>query len=410
MYKNIQNCRISNSNSLTTVLDLGNQYLSGIFPSTKNQEVEKSPLELVFCNDSGLLQLRHTYSLSKMYGENYGYRSGLNQSMVNHLNNKIKSLEGMVKINKSDLIIDIGSNDATSLKAYDNDALKIGVDPTAGKFKEYYTDDIELIEDFFPSESLSFFSKNKKAKIITSLAMFYDLEDPISFANGIKENLDTDGIWHFEQSYMPSMLRTNSYDTVCHEHLEYYSLKNILYILKEVDLKIIDVQLNDINGGSFAVTATHLNSKKYLCNNSYIDWLISQEEKMKIDSLEPFREFKQRVEEHKNSLRDLIHRLRSDGKTIFGYGASTKGNVLLQYCNFSSDDIEYIAEVNEDKFGCFTPGSKIPIISESEAKRMQPDYFLVLPWHFRNSIIRREKEFLLKGGNFIFPLPFIQIY
>ena len=410
MYKNIQNCRISNSNSLTTVLDLGNQYLSGIFPSTKNQEVEKSPLELVFCNDSGLLQLRHTYSLSKMYGENYGYRSGLNQSMVNHLNNKIKSLEGMVKINKSDLIIDIGSNDATSLKAYDNDALKIGVDPTAGKFKEYYTDDIELIEDFFPSESLSFFSKNKKAKIITSLAMFYDLEDPISFANGIKENLDTDGIWHFEQSYMPSMLRTNSYDTVCHEHLEYYSLKNILYILKEVDLKIIDVQLNDINGGSFAVTATHLNSKKYLCNNSYIDWLISQEEKMKIDYLEPFREFKQRVEEHKNSLRDLIHRLRSDGKTIFGYGASTKGNVLLQYCNFSSDDIEYIAEVNEDKFGCFTPGSKIPIISESEAKRMQPDYFLVLPWHFRNSIIRREKEFLLKGGNFIFPLPFIQIY
>lgn len=410
MYRNIQHCRISNSNSLTTVLDLGNQYLSGIFPSSRDQKVEKSPLELVFCNDSGLLQLRHTYSLSEMYGENYGYRSGLNQSMVNHLNNKIKSLERMVKINKSDLIIDIGSNDATSLKAYSNDALKIGIDPTAGKFKQYYTDDIELIEDFFPTDSLSLLSNNKKAKIITSLAMFYDLEDPISFANAIKENLDADGIWHFEQSYMPSMLRSNAYDTICHEHLEYYSLKNILYILKEVDLKIVDVQLNDINGGSFAITATHLNSKKYLCNNSYIDWLLSQEEKMKINSLEPFLEFKQRVEEHKDSLRDLIHRLRSDGKTIFGYGASTKGNVLLQYCNFSADDIEFIAEVNEEKFGCFTPGTKIPIISESEAKKMQPDYFLVLPWHFRNSIISRENEFLLKGGNFIFPLPFIQIY
>ena len=410
MFKEIKNCRISNSNNLTTVLDLGNQNLSGIFPSSKSQIVEKSPLELVFCNDSGLLQLRHTYSLNEMYGENYGYRSGLNQSMVDHLTAKVNSLEKIVSIGDSDMIIDIGSNDATTLKAYNNKASKIGIDPSAGKFKKYYTNDIILIEDFFPTDILLNFSNNKKAKIITSIAMFYDLEDPVYFAKSIKESLHPMGIWHFEQSYMPSMLRTTSYDTICHEHLEYYSLRNIIDILDKSDLKIINVHLNDINGGSFAITATHTNSKYYDCNKTYIDWLLYEEEKMKINTLEPFIEFRRKVENHRESLRQLIYKLKNDGKTIFGYGASTKGNVLLQYCNFTTNEISFIAEVNENKFNCYTPGTNIPIISEAEAKSMNPDYFLVLPWHFKNSIISREKEFLLNGGNFIFPLPYIQIY
>ncbi len=410
MFKKIKNCRISSSQNLVSVLDLGNQHLSGIFPSSSTKVVEKSPLELVFCKDSGLLQLNHTYSLSEMYGQNYGYRSGLNASMVNHLTKKINTLEKLIEINKGDIIIDIGSNDATSLKAYNNDAIKIGIDPTAGKFKEFYSKEIKLVEDFFPSPKIDIFLKSKKAKIITSIAMFYDLEDPIAFAKSIKETLDDNGIWHFEQSYLPSMLRTNSYDTICHEHLEYYSLNNIVDILNRCDLKIIDIQLNDINGGSFAVSATHTHSSKYRQNTAYIDWLLNEESKMNIGTLEPLIEFKERVIKHRDSLRDLIFRLKNDGKKIFGYGASTKGNVLLQYCNFSNNEIEYIAEVNPGKYGCYTPGTKIPIISEDEAKEMKPDYFLVLPWHFKSSIIKREEKFLSNGGNFIFPLPFIEIY
>ena len=409
MYREIEHCRMSKSNNLINILNLGEHSISGIFPRDKNQKVDTAPLELLWCPDSGLLQLKHTYSLEQMYGLEYGYRSALNQSMVKHLMNKVKLLEKQVNVKSSDMIIDIGSNDGTTLKAYSNNAKKVGIDPTGIKFKKYYTDDVILIDDFFPTPKLNLLFPNKKAKIITSIAMFYDLEDPVSFVESIAEVLDKDGIWHFEQSYLPSMLRQNAYDTVCHEHLEYYSLHNIIKILSSCKLKVLDIQINDINGGSFAVTTTHSNSKTLKQNHAIINWMLEEEDKMGLHTEKPYREFEKRVLAHKNSLKDLVDKLIEDGKKIFGYGASTKGNVLLQYCGFSENEIQYIAEINEDKFGCFTPGTHIPIISESEAKKMKPDYFLVLPWHFRNNIIQRERDFLLNGGKFIFPLPFIEI-
>ena len=235
------------------------------------------------------------------------------------------------------------------------------------------------------------------------------MDSPVDFARQVETILADDGIWHFEQSYLPSMLRLNSYDTVCHEHLEYYSLTVIKSILDTAGFRLIDVMMNSVNGGSFAVTAAKRSNKSLRANAPVIDWLLEQEERMGLATPRPYRDFEERVFRHREDLRRLIGNLRDDGKTVFGYGASTKGNVVLQFCGFTENDITAIAEVNPDKFGSYTPGTGIPIISEAEARAMKPDYFLVLPWHFKESILRREKEYLAAGGKMIFPFPEIEI-
>jgi len=408
MYSEISKCRICRSPNLITVLSLGEQSLTGVFPKHSTDTVSSGPLDLVWCTHCGLLQLKQSYALSEMYGDNYGYRSGLNISMVRHLTNKIKTLENLVKLSESDLVVDIGSNDATSLKAYTTRCKKLGIDPTGIKFKEYYTADIDLIPNFFSADVFTKKYPDTKAKIVTSIAMFYDLEDPTAFVKDIEVILSDSGIWHFEQSYMPSMLRSNAYDTVCHEHLEFYSFKVIKNLLERCGLRVIDVQMNAINGGSFAVTACKKNAP-YRSNHPVIEWMLRQEDDMRIDTPKPYRNFEEKVFLHRKNLLELIEALISDGKIIFGYGASTKGNVLLQFCGLTSKHIPYIADVNKDKFGCFTPGTHIPIISEDEARAMKPDYFLVFPWHFKHSILERERDFIANGGKFIFPLPEIEI-
>jgi hypothetical protein len=408
-YHEIKGCRISQSPHLITVLDLGVQALTGVFPKKPDDKITEGPLELVWCPESGLLQLKHSYEPDEMYGENYGYRSGLNQSMVNHLTEKVRYLERMVALNPGDVVLDIGSNDATTLKAYSSKEIKrLGIDPTGKKFASFYPSEIRLVPDFFSSDAYRS-AESKPAKIITSIAMFYDLESPIDFAKQIESVLAPDGIWHFEQSYMPSMLRTNSYDTICHEHLEYYSLGVVRKILEASGLKIVDVVMNAVNGGSFAVTAAKISNKDIKQNHAVIDWMLDQEDRMGLSTPRPYREFEERVFRHREDLRRLIHALNADGKKILGYGASTKGNVTLQFCGLTNEDIPAIAEVNTEKYGCFTPGTHIPIVSEEDARAMNPDYFLVLPWHFKDGILRREKEFLANGGKFIFPFPEIEI-
>ena len=408
-YTEIDACRVSKSKNLVPVLSLGIQALTGVFPKSAAEAVTRGPLDLVWCPDGGLLQLKHSYAASEMYGDNYGYRSGLNQSMVDHLTNKVRFLERLVKLTAGDVILDIGSNDATTLKAYSLPGLKlIGIDPTGKKFSHYYPEDIQLVPDFFSAAAYNSL-KVERAKLITSIAMFYDLEDPIQFAREVEQVLTDDGLWHFEQSYMPSMLRTNSYDTICHEHIEYYSLGAVKRILDAADLKVVDVEMNNINGGSFAVTAAKKSNVSVKVNVAVINWLLEQEDRMGLNTPKPFRDFEERVFRHREDLVRLIRALTADGKKVFGYGASTKGNVTLQFCGFTAADIPFIAEVNEEKFGRVTPGSHIPIISETEARAMQPDYFLVLPWHFKEGILRRERDFISNGGKFIFPFPEIEI-
>jgi hypothetical protein len=285
---------------------------------------------------------------------------------------------------------------------------RIGIDPTGKKFQNYYPSEIKLVADFFSKDAYESIT-SKKAKIITSIAMFYDLENPINFAKDIEAVLADDGVWHFEQSYMPSMLRLNSYDTICHEHIEYYSLSVVKYILEEAGLKVVDVIMNNINGGSFAVTATKKSCKTIKPNLPVINWLLEQEDKMGLSTPRPYRDFEERVFRHRDDLSRLVKTLVGDGKKVLGYGASTKGNVVLQFCGLTTSEIPAIAEVNPEKFGKVTPGTHIPIISEMEAKAQNPDYFLVLPWHFKDGILRREKEYLANGGKFIFPFPEIEI-
>jgi hypothetical protein len=408
-YRELDRCRVSGSKNLVSVLNLGHQVLTGVFPKEPNAAITSGPLELVWCSDGGLLQLRHSYEASEMYGENYGYRSGLNQSMVNHLGEKVRYLERMVPLASGDVVVDIGSNDATTLKAYSATGIRrIGIDPTGAKFRQYYTDDIQLVPDFFSADAYRAIEK-RPAKIVTSIAMFYDLDAPVNFARQIESILADDGVWHFEQSYMPSMLRMNSYDTICHEHLEYYSLGVVCGILAAAGLKVLDVGMNAVNGGSFAVTAVKTSNRTAKENRPIIDWLLEQEARMGLNTPRPYRDFEERVFRHRDDLTRLIRALNADGKKVLGYGASTKGNVVLQFCGFTAQDIPAIAEVNPDKFGCYTPGSKIPIISEADARAMKPDYFLVLPWHFKDGIVRREREYLATGGKMIFPFPEIEI-
>jgi hypothetical protein len=407
--KAISSCRIDQSENLITVLSLGKQALTGVFPKRPSDSVTVGPLELAWCPSSGLLQLKHSYDLAEMYGMNYGYRSGLNPGMVRHLQDKVFHLEKSFSLTQGDVVLDIGSNDATSLKAYNTPGIRrIGIDPTGIKFQAYYTDGIELVPDFFTRSNFERIAPGLRAKIITSISMFYDLEKPAAFVNDIRDSLAADGIWHFEQSYMPAMLRTCSYDTVCHEHIEYYSLSVVDRLLRKAGLRVLDVEMNAVNGGSFAVTACH-ESSRLKSNLAVINWLLEQEDRMGLNTPKPYRDFEDRVFRHREDLIRLIRTLNADGKKVFGYGASTKGNVLLQFCNFTAKDLGCIAEVNEDKFGCVTPGSHIPIVSESEARASNPDYFLVLPWHFRSGILARETEFRKRGGKFIFPLPEIEI-
>ena len=256
----INNCRSCQSKELISCLNLGSQFLTGIFPKNRNQQVSRGNLALKFCKKCSLLQLDQNFNRNEMYGSNYGYMSSLNSSMINHLKNKSERIKKITSIQNTDLIIDIGSNDGTFLSFFVNSCQTIGIDPTIVKFKNMYKKKTKIISDFFSSEIIKKNSK-KKAKIITSIAMFYDLEDPIRFSREIYECLHEDGIWHFEQSYMPSMIKNISYDTICHEHLEYYSLKSLKYILDKSNFKIVDVELNDINGGSFAITAAKKNLK-----------------------------------------------------------------------------------------------------------------------------------------------------
>lgn len=388
-YQTLEQCRVSGNTNLVKVLSLGNQALTGVFPKSPDEEVTSGPLDLVWCPDSGLLQLGHSFNPSEMYGENYGYRSGLNNSMVQHLTRKVQRLELEANLRPGDVVLDIGSNDATSLKAYTCSGLRrIGIDPTGEKFREHYPDDIKLVTDFFTAKNFWSVSAGP-AKIVTSIAMFYDLDDPIGFAREVAEVLAEDGIWHLEQSYMPSMLRMCSYDTICHEHLEYYSLAVLRDILAEAGLKIIDVQMNAVNGGSFAVTAVKKQSTRP-ANDPVVNWLLEQESRMGLETPQPYRAFEERVYRHRRDLIRLLDALADDRKTVLGYGASTKGNVVLQFCNISAKQITAIAEVNPDKFGAFTPGTGIPIVSEVEARAMHPDAHVLQRGEHANRIVIAE--------------------
>ncbi|HAI98138.1 TPA: methyltransferase [Candidatus Peribacteria bacterium] len=411
MFTEIRKCRICGNAQLTSLLDLHEQALTGVFPSSPDQKVETAPVELVKCTGAGacgLVQLRHSAAPSEMYGMNYGYRSGLNQSMVRHLQGIADQALALAHPSEGDLIVDIGSNDATLLKCYDAANYRlVGIDPTGIKFKKYYPKNVRLIADFFSEGLFRREFQDIRPKIITSIAMLYDLENPQAFIDDVGRVLSDDGIWIFEQSYLPSMLKATAYDTICHEHLEYYSLTQVLPMLKRAGMRAVDVALNDANGGSFRVVAVKGANPAQPAPSVAQQWEREREEHL--GDLAVYARFRERVERHRDDLQALLKRIKEEGKVVFGLGASTKGNVLLQYCGITVEDLPFIAEVNEDKFGKFTPRTGIPILPQAEADARKPDYYLVLPWHFRAGITKGMAAFLKGGGKLIFPLPELSV-
>jgi NDP-4-keto-2,6-dideoxyhexose 3-C-methyltransferase len=409
MYKLNTICRICKNPNLVGILDLGEQVLTGVFPKlTETKSITKGPLRLVKCvgeNQCGLVQLEHSYDLSEMYGLNYGYRSGLNKSMVDHLKSKVDRICQLMPLQRSDIVVDIGSNDGTTLVSYPEIGLElVGVDPTGIKFSHYYPKHIRLIADFFSAKLFKECYPKKKAKVITSFSMFYDLEDPISFMQDIYEVLADDGIWVFEQSYMPKMLETNSFDTVCHEHLEFYGLKQIQWMVDRVGLRIIDVEFNDTNGGSFSITVAKIASSLKVTDG--VAAALTNEQALNLDSLAPYLEFAESTKSAKQDLLRFIAEQKIAGKRVAALGASTKGNVLLQYCQLTENDIESIGEVNAEKFGCRSPGTNIPIIPEGDLLETHPDILIILPWHFKSFFVANPK---LKGFTLVFPLPVLEV-
>lgn len=409
-------CRVCGSDSLTPAIDLGEQYLQGSFVKEGKElpPMRKIGCEIVRCNPErdenacGLLQMKHSVPPAILYSA-YWYRSGTNNTMREHLKGIAqKAMKLWTKPQAT--VLDIGCNDGTLLKNYPPDFIKYGVDPS-DVAQEVTGENLQVVQDIFPSTELLKLLRDEKIDIITSIAMFYDLENPVEFCRGIKNLLSGDGIWTFEMSYMPEMLKLNSYDTICHEHLEYYSLAVLERILKLVGLQIFEISFNEINGGSIRCLATHGDNHEYDTaeNQVLMNQIRQQEFDLMLDTDAPYLEFQRRIDEEKKKLRDLLIDLKNQGKRIHIYGASTKGNTILQFCGIDKNLIECAAERNPDKYGARTLGTDIPIVSEEDSRALSPDYYLVLPWHFKAEFVERERETLEKGVGFIFPLPQIEI-
>lgn len=409
-------CRVCGSDSLTPVIDLGEQYLQGSFVKEGKElpPMRKIPCSIVRCNPTtdetacGLLQMKHSVPPEILYAA-YWYRSGTNNTMREHLRGIVwRAMQ--ICPESSATVLDIGCNDGTLLNNYPASFIKYGVDPS-DVAQEVKGENLRVVQDIFPSTHLTQILGDEKIDVITSIAMFYDLENPVEFCRGIKQILSADGIWIFEMSYMPEMLKLNSYDTICHEHLEYYSLAVLEKILKLAELQIFEISFNEINGGSLRCYATHLENNRHHTaeNQALINNIRQQEFDLELDTDKPYLEFQKRIDEEKEKLRSMLLELKHSGKRIHIYGASTKGNTILQFCGIDHTIIECAAERNPDKYGARTLGTDIPIVSEADSRAMSPDYYLVLPWHFKAEFIERERETLDKGVGLIFPLPTIEI-
>jgi SAM-dependent methyltransferase len=409
-------CRVCGSTSLKPVISLGEQHLQGSFYKEGKEvpPLRKIDCSLVRCDPTqdesacGLLQMRQSVPPSVLYSA-YWYRSGTNNTMRAHLAEIAKTASEMVEAEKA-VVLDIGCNDGTLLRSYPKEFKKFGVDPS-DIVREIKDKDIKAVNDMFPSPELDRLLGKKKLDIVTSIAMFYDLEDPVAFAREIERYLAPEGIWIVEMSYMPTMLEMNSYDTICHEHLEYYSLAVLEKIMERANLKVVRAEQNEINGGSIRCYV----AKKDSIAHIHPEWrneiavMRQKEFDLELDTDKPYQHFQDRINVHRDKLLSLLKKLRGEGKKIHIYGASTKGNTILQWCGIDNRIVEYAAERNPDKFGARTIGTDIPIISEDESRKMKPDYYLVLPWHFADEFLKRESKMLDAGVGMIFPLPEIKV-
>lgn len=409
-YPKINSCRVCHSKKLVEILSLGNLYVSDFVTTNKN--CIRAPLGLCMCKSCSLVQLTHNGVNKNILYRNYWYRSGVNSTMKAALRNITLNVEKILELDSKDIVLDIGANDGTLLRSYKNNKIvKVGFEPAKNLTKDASIGTNKIITDFFSAKKYKG-NFHDKAKVITAIAMFYDLEDPNSFVADVSEILADDGLFIIQMAYQPLMLKLNAFDNICHEHIEYYSLKSVQRLMENNNLEIFDVELNDINGGSFRIYIRHKDAKypkPLRVGSKRVSDLLRKEEASKVNTINVYKKFAHRIALLKSKTTKFIKKEIFLGKKIFVYGASTKGNTLLQYYNLDNKIIKAAAERNPNKYGLRTVGTLIPIISEEKAREMNPDYLLVLPWHFKKEFIKREGKFIDKGGKMIFPLPNLEI-
>ena len=404
IYETITKCRVSKKKDLISVGKFGGMSLTGTFPKNKSQKIPYLPFEVVYSKSSKLLQLKHNYNPKLLYGDNYGYLSSLNPVMVKHLKKKSLFLKRKIKFKKKDFILDIGSNDGTFLNFFDEGNL-FGVDPSIKKFKKSYKRKIKKIPYIF--EKGYKYIKNKKFKLISAIAMFYDLKDPVLFMKKVKKILEKDGTLHIEVAYLPEIIKTFAYDTFCQEHYEYYSLISLNYLCKKAGMKIYDFGFNKINGGSVWLNISHSESK-FTVDNLKIKKQLTYERRIKIHKAETYKNYFREVFNHGKKINSIVKRLKNNNKIIYGLGASTKGNVLLQNSKLDSNLLSGIFDINKEKFNKFTPYSKIKILDEKKLKKTRVDFILLLIWHFKGFVTNKIKKYN-KNTKIIIPFPKIKI-
>jgi nucleoside-diphosphate-sugar epimerase len=409
IYTVLKECRICKNPDLNDVIDLGEQIITSRFPLLGDYSTPSTKIVLCMCSKCGLLQLRHTTESKELYEAEYGYRSGITNLMRNHLKQyqeeMLEHFQG--ELIEGDIVLDIGSNDSTTLQYYDKKYERVGMDPTGNQFKEYYND-VNLIPTYFTASNFKKVYGKRKCKIVSSISMFYDLPDPVQFAKDVYEILDEDGIWTSEQSYLVTMLKQNSFDTICHEHLEYYGLRQLKTIADMSNFKIIDIKMNHCNGGSARIYFAKKDSPKYTECTELLNEILNHEIQYGIMEVGTYKDFMKRCDNEMQKLTRFIDMVNSNNKRVYVYGASTKGNCFLQYGQIDSNRIKYAVERNPNKIGKMTV-TGIEIISEETMRNDPPEYLLVLPWHFREEIVEREKAYLENGGQIIFALPTLEI-
>lgn len=404
--RSIKKCRACANSRLTTILTLGNQGLSD-FTTSKNKPL-RYPLTLVLCEACRLVQLKHTVAQSQLYTERYGYKSGINNTMQRELREIVQKAQAKIQCgHRQYRVVDIGANDGTLLRNYGDKIFKVGIEPIKKFAKECKKYSNIVINDFFNYQSYLQKAGNKKSHILTAISCFYDMENPNAFIGDVTKILHTHGILIIQQNYLAAMLRYGAFDNIVHEHLEYYSLVSLENLLRKHQLEVFDVELSPVNGGSFRTYIAHEGTRKISRN---VLNLREKEKKLKLDKREIYLRFAIRVKNNKEKLKRLVKKLVRNNKKIYLYGASTRGNTLLQYFGLDHRVISAAVERNPEKWGKNISSVGIPIISEEQARKDRPDYMLILPWFFKEEFMEREKEYLASEGHFIFPLPHVKIF
>tara|TARA_Y100000590_G_scaffold374366_1_gene438680 strand:+ start:4865 stop:6085 length:1221 start_codon:yes stop_codon:yes gene_type:complete len=403
----INKCRNCKSTNLIKLFSLGNLSFTGKFPR-RNKTIKKAPLNLMMCAKCRLVQLAHNYNLKYLYGPDYGYRTGINVTMKRHVSKVTRLLTKMTNLKQNDAALDIASNDGTLLKQYPKNIITFGIDPLVKKYIKNYSNINFKISDFF-SLSKVLKKTKKKFKVISALAVFYDLENPNKFLSEVESILDDDGVFLIEIAELLSMLKYNMFDAICHEHLTYYTSKVVVEMSKKNNLRVFDIKVNDINGGSTQYFICKKNAI-FKDKTNKIKKILNEEKRFKLDKKDTYLKFILNINKIKEKVIKIIKKAKLKNNKIHGYGASTKGNVILQYFGIGKREIDFIADRNPKKYNQYTPGTNIKIISENKSRKAKPDYYFVLPWHFRQEILKREKKTISKGSKFIFPLPQPKIY